>query len=75
MPVRTTVWIGFLGFLTACGNVQEDYIECLDAATSAWELCADDCDASYPDDDAAWEACMNGCDQTAEYEEDDCNEI
>ncbi len=77
MQLRTTILIGFFGLLSACGASDAEYTACLAASTAAWEACADDCDASYPDedDDAAWEACMNGCDQAAEFAEADCDAL
>ena len=74
---RTIVVLGLACGLAACGNSEEEYVACLDAADAAWETCADTCDSSYPDedDDAAWEACMNGCDQDAEFESEDCESI
>jgi hypothetical protein len=71
---RTMVLLVIACGLTACGNSEEEYDACLEAADADWEICADSCDSSYPEesDDAAWEACMNGCDQDAEFTSDDC---
>ena len=74
MYSRTIVQIGFALSLAGCGSGAAETAACLDDVDAAWEVCADDCDSSYPDesDDAAWEACMNGCDMAAEFETDDC---
>ena len=74
MLSRTLVFVGIASVLSACGNSEEEFNECLDDVDAQWETCADSCDSSYPDeaDDAAWEGCMNGCDQNAEFETDDC---